>query len=217
MTVLDVQPRDRHLVLMVRQPAEWPHQSDLKDKFLCGHDERHWFVAGIPEGAAVSSVVSAKEALKPELVRRLEGGRKGKLAKRHRRKNDVFVRQGEWFFIPAPDIQAPTHAIHLNEPLRRGGGKPHMCEQLYRTGGTDVYVCTKFPNGLLKSEYGSLLKQNPEANRWNWRVMRRDPTAFVRGKVSHSDHATINLPIWHRVAMNTENQSRAMASVAFLD
>jgi hypothetical protein len=47
--------------------------------------------------------------------------------------------------------------------------------------------------------------------------MQRDPTVFVRGKVSHADHATIFLNDWHRVAMNTENQSRAMEFVAFLD
>jgi hypothetical protein len=28
-----------------------------------------------------------------------------------------------------------------NEPIRRGRGKPHMCEQLYRDGVTTVYVC----------------------------------------------------------------------------
>ena len=32
--VLDVQPRDRHLLLMVRRPNERPHQPDIKDKFL---------------------------------------------------------------------------------------------------------------------------------------------------------------------------------------
>ena len=64
--VLDVQPKDRHLLLMVRQRAERRGLPDTKDKFLCGHDERHWFVAGVPERAAVSSVITAKEALKPE-------------------------------------------------------------------------------------------------------------------------------------------------------
>jgi hypothetical protein len=47
--------------------------------------------------------------------------------------------------------------------------------------------------------------------------MRRDPTAYARGKISHPDHATIRLPDWHRIEMNTENRSRAMAHVAFLD
>ena len=102
--VLDVQPKDRHLLLMVRQPAARPGLPDTKDKFLCGHDERHWFVAGVPEAAPVSCVVTAKEALKPELVRNLESGKKGKRKKRHRRKTETFIRQGEWFFISAPGI-----------------------------------------------------------------------------------------------------------------
>ena len=40
---------------------------------------------------------------------------------------------------------------------------------------------------------------------------------FARGDVRHSDHATITLPFWHRVMMNTETQSRTMRNVAFLD
>jgi len=215
--VLDVQPQDRHLLLMVRQPAERHCLPDTKDKFLCGHDERHWFVAGVPEAAPVSSVVTAKEALKPELVRNLESGRKGKWKKRHRRKTDTFVRQGEWFFVPALGIDADPKLVLDNEPLRRGGGKPHMCEFLYRVGGTTVYICGQYPNGLTDKERKALFKRNPAAVKWNWQAMQRDPTVFVRGRVSHADHATILLGGWHRVAMNTENQSRAMAAVAFLD
>lgn len=89
--VLDLQVKDRHLLLMVRQPAKRPGLPDTKDKFLCGHDERHWFVAGVPESAPVSSAVTAKEALKPEIVRNLESGKKGKRKKRHRRKTDTFI------------------------------------------------------------------------------------------------------------------------------
>jgi hypothetical protein len=47
--------------------------------------------------------------------------------------------------------------------------------------------------------------------------MRRNPGVYVRGRVRHPDHATITLPGWHRVVMNTEAQSRAMRNVAFLD
>ncbi len=51
--VLDLQPADRHLLLLVRGDGE-------KSKYLCGHDERHWFVAGIPESAPVGTVPQAK-------------------------------------------------------------------------------------------------------------------------------------------------------------
>src|ERR1051325_5249266 len=60
--VLDLQPADRHLLLLVREGKE-------KSKFLCGHDERHWFVAGIPESAPVGTVRQAMEVLKPAEVR----------------------------------------------------------------------------------------------------------------------------------------------------
>ena len=215
--VLDVQPRDRHLLLMVRRAAERLHEPDIKDKFLCGHDERHWFVAGVPERAPVSTVVTAKEALKPDAVRAREQGKKGKRKKRLRRNTDVFIRQGEWFFIPAPDVRINEKLILTNEPIQRGRGKPHMCDELYRRGGTTVYVCGNYPNGLSTEDYQRLLKANPDAAKWYWRQMRRNPVVYVRGKIRHPDHATIRLDVWHRVEMNTENRSRAMASVAFLD
>jgi hypothetical protein len=212
--VLDVQPRDRHLLLMVRHSADRAGLPDTKEKLLCGHDERHWFVAGVSASVPVSSVVTAKEALKPDAVRSREQGKRGKRAKRQRRKTDVFIRQGEWFFIPAPDVQVNEKLILTNEPIRRGRGKPHMCEELYRDGGTTVHVCRQHPNGLTVNQYRKLLKSNPDAAKWNWQVMRRNPTAYVRGKIRHPDHATIRLEGWHRVAMNTEAQS---STVAFLD
>jgi hypothetical protein len=47
--------------------------------------------------------------------------------------------------------------------------------------------------------------------------MTRNPKVYARGAVRHADHATVRLPFWHRVAMNTETQSRTMARAAFLD
>src|SRR5258708_23727824 len=93
--VLDVQPADRHLLLLVREGKE-------RSKFLCGHDERHWFVAGIPEKASVGTVRQAKEALKPTEVQTAQA-RKGLRAKvRNRRKNAAFIRPGQRFFLPEP-------------------------------------------------------------------------------------------------------------------
>src|ERR1700683_1078339 len=56
--ILDVQPSNRHLVLMVREGR-------LKNKFLLGHDERHWFAAAVP-GDSVRDVRTAIESLRPE-------------------------------------------------------------------------------------------------------------------------------------------------------
>src|SRR5437016_5204844 len=59
--VLDTDSKDRHLLLEARLPdqLEQPHV------FLCGHDERAWFVAAIPESAAARTIQAAKDALKP--------------------------------------------------------------------------------------------------------------------------------------------------------
>src|SRR5881397_1631025 len=78
--VLDVQPADRHLLLLVREGKD-------KSKFLCGHDERHWFVAGIPEAAPVGTVRQAKEALKPAEVRTAQARHGLRGEARARRKN----------------------------------------------------------------------------------------------------------------------------------
>ncbi len=209
LTALDVRPADRHLLLFAR--------TDAKEKFLCGHDERHWFVAGVPEAAPVGTVRQAMDALKPVEVRDAVARVGLSAAARDSRRNGAFVRQGEWFFLPATDFVADPVRVLRDEPLRRGGGKPHWVEELIRAGGETVHVCPQRPNGLLSPQYAELVRQRPEAKRWAWRQMVRNPTVFVRGRVRHADHATVRLPGWHRVLMNTESQSRAMASVAFLD
>jgi hypothetical protein len=204
--VLDVQPRDRHLLLLSRSAAE-------KHRFLLGHDERHWFVAGIPESTPVSRVRDAKQALKPDLVQSSERGVRTKY--RDRRSNAARIRQGEWFFVPAPQARVELLLVLRNEPIARGGGKPHVCEELYRFGGETVYVSPGEPNGLTDEQYRAL--SEGERNRWNWRVMRRNPKVYVRGRVRHHDHKTVVLDGWHEVLSNTENLSHAMRNVAFLD
>lgn len=209
--VLDVQPGARHLLLLVRNLGE-------KSKYLCGHDERHWFVAAVPEAAPVGTVSQAMEALKPPEVRlaQAQAGLKGHA--RHRRKNDAFRRQGEWFFLPVPDLVVDEALVLRNEPLTRGNGsKPHRLERCYRTGGEAVRVCARHPNGVRPAVYDRIVAQNPAAAHWNWRWMQRNPEVYARGDVRHADHATITLHGWHRVVMNTETQARAMRHVAFLD
>jgi len=49
-TMLQAKPQDRHLLLFVKKRGELE-----KDRFLCGHDERAWFVAAVP--GAVSTIV----------------------------------------------------------------------------------------------------------------------------------------------------------------
>ena len=211
LTVMQSEPKLRHLLLLVRKTADQPQL----DRFLCGHDEREWFVAAVPGGA--SSIRQAMEALQPDAVRDALVKSQVSSRKRYRRKNRAFRRQGEWFFVPEPTLLVDEKLILRNEPLRRGAGKPHMVEYLYRSGGETVHVCDRYPNGLAPDEYRAVLYRNPNAVRWRWQVMRRNPGVYARGTVRHSDHETITLPCWHRVVMNTETQSRTMANVAFLD
>lgn len=209
--VIDVQPTLRHLLLMSRQ-------DDGKHKFLCGHDERHWFVAAVPERANVSSVSTAFDALKPPAIRGMELRRGVKPRHRNRRRNQAFVRQGEWFFVP---LEQPSMLdlrwVLKNEPISRGRGKPHRCEELVRQGGELVYVSTPYPQGITESERMKLLNRRPELRHLHWVAQRRNPEVFVRGRVRHPDHQTIYLHGWHQVMMNTEHQSLAMRHVAFLD
>jgi len=207
--LLQNRPKERHLLLMVRD------QEKTIDRFLCGHDEREWFVAAVP--GAVSTVNDAMESLKPIPVRRAQERARLNGKERKRRKNAAFRRQGEWFFIPVDDLNIEKSRLLRWEPIARSGGKPHMVEELYRTGGELIYVCQQHPNGLREKEYQKLLKQRPHAKNWNWRAQRINPAVFAKGDIRHPDHQTITLHDWHQVLMNTENESRTMSKVAFID
>jgi len=207
--VVDVRPQERHLLLLVRDGEE-------KSKFLCGHDERHWFVAAIPESArGVTGVTTAKIALQPETVQELIARVKPK--DQFRRRNEVYVRQGEWFFVPANLRPEPTRAQTLqNEPLSRGAGsKAHVMQFALRRGGQAVYANWRHQRGISEADFERLSPRDRKNGRWTGFV--RDPEVYARGSVRHPDHATIHLASWHRVLMNTEQAARAMRHVALLD
>lgn len=209
LTVLQTDARDRHLLLLVRISAA------NKERFLCGHDEREWFVAAVPGTA--STVSQAKDALQPRIVRDALRSKNVPSRRRHWRKNDAFRRQGEWFFVPERDLRVNQKFVLRNEPIRRGAGKPHIVAELYREGGEVVYVSEQHRTAATEAGYKSLIARRPEMARLPWRVMRRNASVFARGAIRHSDHATIHLPDWHRVVLNTENETDAMRNVAFLD
>jgi hypothetical protein len=191
--ILDVRPDSRHLVLMVRDGGD-------KNKFLLGRDERHWFAAAVP-GDSVHDVRSAMASLRPAEV---EG--------RH------AIRQGEWFFVRAPEFTEDNGVIYRNEPLSRGGGsKPHLCEELMRRSGVTVMVSSAYPNGITEPEYNRLIDTNPKARRMSWRRMVRDAQVYARASVRHRDHKTIYLDGWHRVYMNRERFAKHARQIAFLD
>ncbi len=211
--VVDLRKDLRHLLLMARRETG-------KEKFLCGHDERHWFVCAVP-GKSITSVTNAMEALQPAFVRQQISRKIRRTKNRLTRRNEVFVRQGEWFFVPFTEFNFRVdflNQIHKNEPISRGnGGKAHFCEEVFRSRGDAVMVCSRYPSGVSMKRYNDLVKQNPNASRWNWRMMQINAAVYARGTVRHPDHKTIHLDGWHRVFMNTENEAPGMRHVVFLD
>jgi hypothetical protein len=208
--VLDIQAADRHLLLLIRGRK-------LKYKFLCGHDEREWFVAAVPDSTGVGTVRAAMEALKPEEVLVAQARKRLKGRHRNRRHNRAFIRQGEWFFIPQPDMSVAKELVLRNERLSRGRGKPHMAEFAYRTGGETVYVNSDYPQGISERKYKELINREPSARQLRWNVMQRNAIVYARGKVRHPDHKTVRLNGWHQVVPNTESQAASMQHLTFLD
>ncbi len=210
---LNIDPADQHLLLLAK--TQGGDGSERKHRFLCGHDERAWFVASVAGNA--STVRQAKEALKPQAVRMLQERLQVRQKYRHRRKNEAFIRQGEWFFIPQANMRDPVGMILRDEPIQRGAGKPHLCEFLVRTGGQTVYVSRGSQKVLTVAEYARLLQNKPGQGKKPWKQMRQDMLVYVKGRIRHPDHKTVTLSCWHQVLMNTEAAAPGVRHVAFLD
>ena len=80
-----------------------------------------------------------------------------------------------------------------------------------------MYVCGRYPTGVGESRYRLILSRNPRARSWGWRPMLKNAAVCVTGRVRHPDHKTIQLDVWHEVAMNSESRAPAMRHVVFLD
>ena len=217
--VVDVKPKDKHLLLMVKD-YKTRDQFDVI-KLLCGHDERHYFSCGVP--GSPKDIKEAKELLLP---REFLQNQKKKAKKKNylKRKNKAGRRQGEWVFMPV-SIKVDEVMIKKNEPISRGGGStPHTCEELYSEGGRTVYVHDKWaPNGVSQGEIPQIVKRirNEEgwdaARRVQFQTRTADANVYARGKIRHPDHKTIKLQGWHKVLMNTESRSTGSEFSVFLD
>jgi len=132
-----------------------------------------------------TSVKDAHVSLKPTTLT-LADGPTGKGTKR----------QGEWFFLPLNEERQKSlervladepHLIHKGEPIGPGGN-PHKAAEIVRT--------------------------IPEAYRLKHGFSVRPQEVFVRGRVTHSDHAPLKLGRkWFHVIRN--NEVGAEASGAF--
>ena len=78
-------------------------------------------------------------------------------------------------------------------------------------------MSNEHPRGLSEVAYRRLIAAKPSKKSLRWRILRRNPHVYARGKVRHSDHKTIRLDCWHEVVMNTETRAASMSHLAFLD
>jgi hypothetical protein len=204
MRVLNADPDGRHLLLHVagEQGGE---------RFLCGHDERHWFAAAVAD--RVTTVRDAKRSLLPKELR--DAGLSDRTV--NTRHNEAFKRQGEWFFVPIDRNYfarrgGATTVLH-NEPLLRNrNAKPHLCSDVIRFGGTPVVIYRGIEYGL-KAWDDFLAAMRGCGERLTGRVLNvvKDPEVYVRGSVRHPDHATLILHGWHRVHANAEMRSENLS------
>jgi hypothetical protein len=186
-------------------------------KFLCGHDERHWFAAGV-RVSGVTSVRTAMQALESSIVAELWAGRSTGAGKRLRRRNPVSIRQGEWFFVRHEHLVVPEWHIHRNWPLQRWErGKSHILEECYRQGQQTIYSCPTYPSGITEKEYVALVEATPCMKYLSWETVVTGPDVYARGRVRHPDHATLHLDTWHRVLVNREHEAYSSAYVTFPD
>ena len=200
--VQDMNRPDRHLLLFAKSTFEGKPD---KTRILCGHDERHWFSATVPK--PVTTVIAAKQALKPDALVRMEkdaGIRSKDLHKRHKKLRDGtrIHRQGEFFFVPDKDINPKPDLILKNEPMRGGGHHFHYAQFLYRVGGRRVWVDRG--KVLTDEQYRQLTPPNRK-----YLIARvADANVYVKGRITHEEHATVNLgDVWHRVHLNTESRN----------
>ncbi len=163
-TVMEASTRRRHILLLIRGPERFR-------RLLFGHDERHLFVARLPADARPSRLAGAFDALKPTDVLAAEAA------------GLPPIRQGEWFFIPAPDfLPGPGSVVRRKAPLR-----------IHHP--FDKYVRDHVADELVRVLEGS---EEPTT---------RSLLVYVRGTVRHVEHRTLRLAGWHRVLHNREGDN----------
>jgi len=88
--------------------------------------------------------------------------------------------------MPAPNMNMAGCVILGNEPIRRGRGKPHICEELIRKDGYRVWVHGMHaPNGITQAAFKKLPRKVRETFGWN--------TAFVSDFVCARGHLGLDV------------------------
>jgi hypothetical protein len=223
--VLDTDQKLKQMLLLISGPSliedrssvhTWPRRimyqysnhnlNRRKERLLVGHDEMHWFVAGV---TASTTIKQAFAMLRPQAVTRVmhEAGVKDKDWRK--RKTKGFVRQGEWFFVPVDFTPGKDTIIHKHEPISRQGGKPHMVSELIRMRGGMVVYTNSQGRVISEKDYMGL----PSISKSMWQQRVAGARVLAKGKVTHPDHHTVELKTWHEVHLSTERGSSANAFI----
>ena len=204
--VPDVNVKEHALLLKVRW-KDAKGRVNFED-FLCGRDDHGWFVSTL-NGHSFHNVRGAVESLRPEEITRELAKKKVSRSRRNRHHNEVFIRQGEWFFVPMPPDFEPEGIVRKKERLGTKG-KPHIADFVC-SGGESRYIHPNYRGTLTWERVSELMKYGVTGFRQVFIVQ----AAFAKGRVVHPDHKTVFLDGWHRVIPNTEN--RLANSNAFID
>lgn len=217
LVVLDSNKKEAAILVMLKD-HQARHGYQNVSKLLLGHDDRQLYVAAVP--LSTRDVSNAKDRLKPRRVVEAEREAGVKTKDKNRHKTKAWKRQGDFFFVPAPEFDVESswkNKIHLHEPINQRGGRAHIVEELYRIGGESGYA-----NGnrwISVDAYHDL----PAAEKKTWRWAPRNPRAYARGRVTHPEHPTCILNGWHEICPNTEAAARDISgrpvwrNMAFVD
>jgi hypothetical protein len=145
--------------------------------FLCGVDERnHPFIAQLSRAA--TSIKAAHELLKPAEVRGMQVKGHGKNSKVKARNKKAVLRQGEWFLIP----------LNITEQAEiEAYAKKHGVVRNQPLGGRGK------PHTADETILMPLKK--PAVG---------NPQLYMRGKLRHVEHDTLDFPHWVKVIRNLE-------------
>jgi hypothetical protein len=129
----------------------------------------------------------------------------------------AFPRQGEWLFVPAPEVRTPL-VIHWCAPLvHAGGGTPHIVAELARGQGEVAWHHPQHaPDEITNHQFQLLPEPVRRTPGWTERLRVTDSVSlFARGAVRHPDHAPILLDHWHRVTLPSEHHVPGPASPGY--
>lgn len=207
--VLDSDKDAKQILLMVKEEerefttTEWDTKQQThvevkrktdpsKRKFLIGMDERSYFMAPVADNSI--NIRDAKEKLRNPNLKR----------------SDSITRQGEWFFVRAHEQDFINEEVESGRAIKYSkvgigavignrGGKPHVGDEVVRIR------TERFPQEDLKPSLERLYR----GIRSGRDLSLPGDMVFVRGKVRHPDHKTVEFSAWHRVYRNTEDRESA--------